>query len=58
MGVRKRHADWQNFLCGIPAEDYVFQDEAYEVQIERAKELPALFTEAQKSSLRGWQSRS
>lgn len=39
MGVRKRHADWQNFLCGIPAEDYVFQDEAYEVQIQRAKEL-------------------
>ena len=31
--------DWQRFLCGIPAEDYVFQDESYEVQIRRAKDM-------------------
>ena len=39
MKIRKGHVDWQRFLCGIPAEDYVFQDESYEVQIQRAKDM-------------------
>lgn len=39
MRIRKRHVDWQKFLCGVPARDYVFQDESYEVQIQRAKDL-------------------
>ena len=39
MKIRKGHVDWQRFLCGIPAGDYVFQDEPYEVQIQRAKDL-------------------
>lgn len=39
MKIRKGHVDWQRFLCGIPAGDYVFQDEPYDVQIRRAKNL-------------------
>ena len=36
--IRKGHVDWRNFLCSIPARDYVFQKEAYESQIDRAVE--------------------
>ena len=39
MKIRKRHVDWQRFLYGIPAGDYIFQDEPYEVQIQRAKDM-------------------
>lgn len=39
MKIRKGHVDWQRFLCGIPARDYIFQDELYEVQIQRAKDM-------------------
>ena len=39
MKIRKGHVDWQRFLCGTPASDYVFQDEPYEAQIQRAKGL-------------------
>ena len=37
--IRKGHVDWQQFLCGIPARDYVFQKDSYEEQIKRASEL-------------------
>ena len=23
--IRKGHVDWRNFLCGTPANDYIFQ---------------------------------
>lgn len=39
MKNRKRHTDWQRFLCLTPARDYIFQDEPYELQIQRAKDL-------------------
>ncbi len=39
MKIRKGHVDWQSFLCGIPAGDYVFQDTPYEVKIQKAKDL-------------------
>ena len=39
MKIRKGHVDWQRFLCGTPAGDYVFQDKPYEAQIQRAKGL-------------------
>ena len=39
MKIRKGHVDWQRFLCGIPARDYIFQDESYGVQIQRAKDM-------------------
>ena len=31
-------ADWNRFLSGIPAKDYIYQKESYEVQIKRAAE--------------------
>ena len=34
--IRKGHINWQDFLCSIPARDYVFQKDAYEDQIDRA----------------------
>ena len=34
--IRKGHINWQDFLCSIPAMDYVFQKDAYEDQIDRA----------------------
>lgn len=34
----KRHVDWQQFLCGTPARDYVFQKDTYEEQIRNAGE--------------------
>ena len=39
MKIRKGPVDWQRFLCGTPAGDYVFQDKPYEAQIQRAKGL-------------------
>ena len=36
--MRKDHVDWQQFLCGTPAGDYVFQNASYEEQIKRAAE--------------------
>ena len=36
--IRKGHINWQDFLCSIPARDYVFQKDAYEDQIDRAAE--------------------
>lgn len=37
--IRKGHIDWQQFLCGTPARDYIFQKASYEEQIKRATEL-------------------
>lgn len=37
--MRKEHVDWQKFLCGIPASDYVFRTDSYESLISAAKEL-------------------
>lgn len=37
--IRKGHVDWNKFLCGIPAKDYVFQKDAYEDQIKNAAKL-------------------
>ena len=28
--IRKGHVDWRNFLCGTPANDYIFQKDTYE----------------------------
>lgn len=33
---RDKKVDWTQFLCGIPARDYVFQQEPYEEQIQMA----------------------
>ena len=33
---RNKKVDWTQFLCGIPARDYVFQQEPYEEQIQMA----------------------
>lgn len=33
---KRKHVDWQKFLCSTPARDYIFQDEPYETQILRA----------------------
>ena len=37
--IRKGHVHRQQFLCGIPAEDYIFQKDAYEDQIKKSAEL-------------------
>lgn len=34
--MKKRHVDWQQFLCGTAANDYIFQNEPYEMQIKKA----------------------
>ena len=36
--IRKGHINWQDFLCSIPARDYVFQKDTYEDQIDRTAE--------------------
>lgn len=36
---QKRKTDWSQFLSGVPAEDYVFQNTPYEEQIEQASAL-------------------
>lgn len=33
---KKKHVDWHQFLCGVPARDYIFQKEDYETQIRTA----------------------
>ena len=33
--IRKGHVDWRNFLCGTPANDYIFQKDTYEYRIDR-----------------------
>ena len=33
---RQKKVDWAQFLCGIPARDYIFQKEPYEEQITQA----------------------
>lgn len=35
----KKKMDWSQFLSGVPARDYIFQDIPYEEQIERASTL-------------------
>ena len=37
--IRKGHVDWRNFLCGTPANDYIFQKDTYEYRIDRAVEI-------------------
>lgn len=37
--IRKGHIEWQQFLCGIPSKDYVFQKDAYEDMIKKAVKL-------------------
>lgn len=37
--IKKGHVDWRDFLCGIPANDYVFQKDTYEEQIKNAVNL-------------------
>lgn len=37
--IRKGHVDWRDFLCSMPARDYVFQKDPYEKQIQHAVEL-------------------
>lgn len=37
--IRKGHVDFGQFLCGVPARDYIFQKNSYEEQIKHAAEL-------------------
>lgn len=37
--IQKSDIDWTQFLSGVPADDYVFQDIPYEEQIKRAAAL-------------------
>ena len=37
--IKKAHVDWQDFLCGTPANDYIFQKDDYEDQIRNAVNL-------------------
>lgn len=39
MQIGNGHVDWQRFLCGTPAKDYIFQKEPYEKKIRRASEM-------------------
>lgn len=36
---KSTHIDWQKFLCGTPASDYIFQKDSYESQISKSVEL-------------------
>lgn len=36
---KKKHVNWQKFLCGTPSGDYIFQKEDYEVQIKNTIEF-------------------
>lgn len=36
---QKRKITFDSFLCGVPARDYIYQDEAYDVQIKRAAKM-------------------
>lgn len=37
--IKKTHVDWRDFLCGTPANDYIFQKDEYEDQIRNAVNL-------------------
>lgn len=37
--IQRGHVDWQNFFCGTPARDYIFQKDSYEDQINHAARL-------------------
>ena len=37
--IKKAHVDWRDFLCGTPANDYIFQKDDYEDQIRNAVNL-------------------
>lgn len=37
--IQKSKIDWRQFLSGVPARDYVFQDTPYEEQIQQAAVL-------------------
>ena len=37
--IKKAHVDWRDFLCGTPANDYIFQKDEYEDQIRNAVNL-------------------
>ena len=37
--IHKSHVNWNKFLCGAPADDYIFQKDAYEEQIANAAKL-------------------
>lgn len=37
--IKKTHVDWRDFLCGTPANDYIFQKDDYEDQIRNAVNL-------------------
>lgn len=37
--IRKKHIDWGQFLCGVPAGDYIFQQDPYPKQLAHAAEL-------------------
>ena len=37
--IPRGHVDWQSFLCGTPAKDYIFQKDDYKVQINHAAGL-------------------
>lgn len=36
---RKKHTNWMSLLCNVPAGDYVYQSEAYELQLQKAVQL-------------------
>lgn len=37
--MKKKHVNWQDFLCGTPARDYIFQNDSYGEQIRNAVQL-------------------
>lgn len=37
--IKKSHVNWQKFLSGVPADDYIFQKDSYEEQIRHSAEL-------------------
>lgn len=37
--IKKNHVNWERFLCGVPANDYIFQNDTYEKKIEKAAML-------------------
>lgn len=37
--IRTGHVDWNNFLCGTPANDYIFQKDSYGQQVKNAVDL-------------------
>lgn len=39
MKIREGHVDWKDFLCFAPANDYIFQKDSYEQQLESTVKL-------------------